>query len=272
MTGQLAISGLSVRFRDGHEERVLLEDISLTLNRGEILGLVGESGSGKSLLCRTVIGLLPSDRLQVTAGSVLLDGAEILGGRMAGIRGRRIGMIFQNPTSHLDPVMTIGRQIIEGYRLHSGQTGRAARQKALDMLAAVQIRDPERVFDAYPHEISGGMGQRVMIAMMLAPDPEILIADEPTSALDVSVRNEVLRIMDQLVRDRGMGLIFISHDLNLVSKFCDRVIVMYAGRIVETLDAKNLRAAQHPYTQGLLACLPSIDGSLEPLPVLNRDA
>jgi peptide/nickel transport system ATP-binding protein len=139
-------------------------------------------------------------------------------------------------------------------------------------LEAVHIRGPERVMGLYPHELSGGMGQRVMIAMMVVREPDLLIADEPTSALDVTVRTQVLSIMDELVTRRGMGLIFISHDLNLVSRFCDRVIVMYAGHIVETLDAKNLHAAQHPYTQGLLACLPSIDGSLEPLPTLNREA
>ena len=138
------------------------------------------------------------------------------------------------------------------------------------MLAAVQIRDPERVMGAYPHEVSGGMGQRIMIAMMLAPDPEILIADEPTSALDVSVRTEVLNIMDRLVRDRGMGLIFISHDLNLVAQFCDRVLIMYAGRVVETLAARDLHAARHPYTQGLLNSLPRLDAPVERLAVLER--
>ena len=139
-------------------------------------------------------------------------------------------------------------------------------------LEAVQIREPERVMRLYAHELSGGMGQRVMIAMMVVREPDLLIADEPTSALDVTVRMQVLGILDELVTRRGMGLIFVSHDLNLVAKFCDRVMVMYAGRIVETLEAKNLHAAKHPYTQGLLACLTSIDGSLEPLPVLNREA
>ena len=147
---------------------------------------------------------------------------------------------------------------------------REARAKALEMLRAVQIRDPERVMDSYPHEVSGGMGQRIMIAMMLAPDPQILIADEPTSALDVSVRAEVLNIMDALVRDRGMGLIFISHDLNLVAQFCDRVLIMYAGRVVETLPARDLHRAQHPYTRGLLDSLPRLDAPVSRLSVLQR--
>jgi peptide/nickel transport system ATP-binding protein len=189
---------------------------------------------------------------------------------MRAIRGGRISMVMQDPKFSLNPVMKIGDQIIEAYRLHAGGAKDAAKQKALEMLRAVQIRDPERVMDAYPHEVSGGMGQRIMIAMMLAPDPEILIADEPTSALDVSVRTEVLNIMDRLVRDRGMGLIFISHDLNLVGQFCDRVLIMYAGRIVETLAAKDLHNARNPYTQGLLNSLPRLDHPVERLAVLQR--
>jgi peptide/nickel transport system ATP-binding protein len=189
------------------------------------------------------------------------------------LRGGRMGMILQDPKYSLNPVMNVGKQIIEAIRIGDRRLGAAdARRQAIAALEAVHIRDSERVMGLYPHELSGGMGQRVMIAVMVVREPDLLIADEPTSALDVTVRTQVLSIMDELVTRRGMGLIFISHDLNLVSKFCDRVIVMYAGHIVETLDAKNLHAAQHPYTQGLLACLPSIDGSLEPLPVLNRDA
>ena len=221
---------------------------------------------------RELLGLVrPPGR--VTADRMELEGQSILNlaeRRMRKIRGRRISMVMQDPKFSLNPVMTIGDQIVEAYRLHAGGNRAAARQKALDMLAAVQIRDPERVMGAYPHEVSGGMGQRIMIAMMLAPDPEILIADEPTSALDVSVRTEVLNIMDLLVRDRGMGLIFISHDLNLVAQFCDRVLIMYAGRIVETLAARDLHQARHPYTRGLLNSLPRLDAPQERLPVLQR--
>jgi peptide/nickel transport system ATP-binding protein len=159
---------------------------------------------------------------------------------------------------------------VETLRAHMKVGSAEAREKALDMLAAVQIRDPKRVYDLYPHEVSGGMGQRAMIAMMLIAEPELLIADEPTSALDVTVQLDILAILDRLVAERGMGLIFISHDLRLVSSFCDRVIVMYSGRIVEQLPASELSRAQHPYTQGLLNCMPKIGASRHPLPVLDR--
>jgi len=167
--------------------------------------------------------------------------------------------------------MTIGQQIIEAYRLHNKARKSEAYAKSLEMLEAVSIRDPERVMRAYPHEMSGGMGQRIMIAMMLIPNPEILIADEPTSALDVSVQRQVLSIIDKLVTDRGMGLIFISHDLNLVADFCDRVLIMYSGRIVEVCDADKLHDAQHPYTRGLLNSLPRLDAPCDKLQVLSRD-
>lgn len=267
----LSVQNLRVTFptRQGRFEAV--RGVSFDLGR-ERLGVVGESGSGKSMTGRAILGLVrPPGR--VTADRMDLDGQPILNlpeRRMRRIRGRRISMVMQDPKFSLNPVMTVGDQIMEAYRLHAGGAKHAARDKALDMLAAVQIRDPERVMGAYPHEVSGGMGQRIMIAMMLAPDPDILIADEPTSALDVSVRTEVLNIMDRLVRDRGMGLIFISHDLNLVGQFCDRVLIMYAGRIVETLAAKDLHNARHPYTQGLLNSLPRLDAPVDRLPVLQR--
>ncbi len=267
----LSVRNLRVTFptRQGSFEAV--RGVSFDLGR-ERLGVVGESGSGKSMTGRAILGLVrPPGR--VTADRMELEGQSILNlaeRRMRKIRGRRISMVMQDPKFSLNPVMTIGDQIVEAYRLHAGGNRAAARQKALDMLAAVQIRDPERVMGAYPHEVSGGMGQRIMIAMMLAPDPEILIADEPTSALDVSVRTEVLNIMDLLVRDRGMGLIFISHDLNLVAQFCDRVLIMYAGRIVETLPAQDLHKARHPYTRGLLNSLPRLDAPQDRLPVLQR--
>jgi peptide/nickel transport system ATP-binding protein len=180
-------------------------------------------------------------------------------------------MVMQDPKFSLNPVMTIGQQIIEAYRLHNKASKSIAYENALSMLEAVSIRDPERVMRAYPHEMSGGMGQRIMIAMMLIPSPEILIADEPTSALDVSVQRQVLSIIDTLVTDRGMGLIFISHDLNLVADFCDRVLIMYSGRIVEVCDAKNLHEAKHPYTRGLLNSLPRLNAPRKKLDVLSRD-
>ena len=267
----LSVQNLRVSFptRSGVFDAV--RGVSFDLGR-ERLGVVGESGSGKSMTGRAILGLVrPPGR--VTADRLDFDGQSILNlpqRQMRALRGARISMVMQDPKFSLNPVMTIGRQIVEGYRLHTRTTAREARDKALEMLRAVQIRDPERVFDAYPHEVSGGMGQRIMIAMMLAPDPEILIADEPTSALDVSVRNEVLHILDHLVRERGMGLIFISHDLNLVGQFCDRVLIMYAGRIVETLAAKDLHDARHPYTRGLLNSLPRLDAPVARLPVLQR--
>lgn len=271
MTPLLSVRNLRVAFptRQGTFEAV--RGLGFDLGR-ERLGVVGESGSGKSMTGRAILGLVRPPGV-VTADRLDLDGQPILNlseRRMRKIRGNRISMVMQDPKFSLNPVMTVGDQIVEAYRLHAGGARHAARHKALEMLAAVQIRDPERVMKAYPHEVSGGMGQRIMIAMMLAPDPEILIADEPTSALDVSVRTEVLNIMDQLVRDRGMGLIFISHDLNLVAQFCDRVLIMYAGRVVETLAAKDLRKARHPYTQGLLNSLPRLDAPRARLPVLQR--
>ena len=268
----LTVENLRVSFPTRQGMAEVVRGISFTLGR-ERLGVVGESGSGKSMTGRALLGLVrPPGR--VTANRMELDGTSILNlpeRKMRTLRGAKMSMVMQDPKFSLNPVMTIGAQIMEGYRLHTGGGRDAARKKALEMLEAVQIRDPERVFNAYPHEVSGGMGQRVMIAMMLAPDPEILIADEPTSALDVSVRTEVLRIMDRLVTERGMGLIFISHDLNLVAQFCDRVLIMYAGRIVETLNARDLHAARHPYTQGLLGSLPRLDAPVQRLTTLTRD-
>jgi peptide/nickel transport system ATP-binding protein len=167
--------------------------------------------------------------------------------------------------------MTVGQQIAESARIHGRLSDRDARRKALEMLEAVRIRDPERVMRLYPHEVSGGMGQRIMIAMMLVPEPDLLIADEPTSALDVTVQMQVLAILDDLVAKRGMGLIFISHDLDLVGSFCDRVLVMYAGRVMEERAARDLRGATHPYTQGLLRSLPRISDDRAELPTLSRD-
>jgi peptide/nickel transport system ATP-binding protein len=276
VTAPLAeIENLRVAFRnDEGQWHDAVRGVSFSLGR-EKLGIVGESGSGKSLTGRSLLGVLPS-YARVSVDKLSFDGIDLKTASpklRRSLRGGRMGMILQDPKYSLNPVMSVGKQIVEAIRIGDRKLAAAeAHRKAVAALDAVHIREPERVMGLYPHELSGGMGQRVMIAMMVVREPDLLIADEPTSALDVTVRTQVMSLMDELVTRRGMGLIFISHDLNLVAKFCDRVIVMYAGRIVETLDAKNLRAAQHPYTQGLLACLPSIDGSLEPLPVLNRDA
>jgi peptide/nickel transport system ATP-binding protein len=268
----LEIENLQVRFATRHGVVEAVRGISFTLGR-EKLGIVGESGSGKSMTGRAILRLVPPPGA-VEAAKLSFEGHELtqLSEReMRRIRGKRISMVLQDPKFSLNPVMTVGAQIVEAYRLHTGASRRAARARALEMLEAVRIRDPERVYAAYPHELSGGMGQRAMIAMMLAPDPALLIADEPTSALDVTVQMQVLAIIDELVTGRGMGLIFISHDLNLVASFCDRVLIMYAGRIVETCRAAELHEARHPYTRGLLASLPRIDRPVAELPVLRRD-
>ncbi|WHO73674.1 ABC transporter ATP-binding protein [Rhizobium sp. BT03] len=271
MTTILTVDKLKVSYptRTGVIEAV--RGVSFTLGK-ERLGIVGESGSGKSQTGRAIMGLTPKHGI-VTADRLEFNGIDLIkasAGERRRLRGKRIAMILQDPKYSLDPVMTIGRQICETLRTHEKVGKAAARERALAMLEAVQIRDPQRVFDLHPHEVSGGMGQRAMIAMMLIAGPELLIADEPTSALDVTVQLDVLRIMDRLVAERGMGLIFVSHDLRLVSSFCDRVIVMYAGKIVEELAAADLRHAQHPYTQGLLNCMPEIGQNRHPLPVLDR--
>jgi peptide/nickel transport system ATP-binding protein len=267
----LDVKKLGVRFptRTGVIEAV--RGTSFTLGR-ERLGIVGESGSGKSQTGRAIMGLTPANA-EISAERLEFDGIDLLKAPARlrrDLRGKRIAMILQDPKYSLNPVMTIGRQIVETLRTHERIGQAEARERALAMLEAVQIRDVGRVYDLYPHEVSGGMGQRAMIAMMLIAGPELLIADEPTSALDVTVQLDILRILDRLVAERGMGLIFISHDLRLVSSFCDRVIVMYAGKIVEELPASELTKATHPYTRGLLNCMPEIGEHRHPLPVLDR--
>ena len=246
--------------------------VSFTLGR-EKLGIVGESGSGKSQTGRALLGLIAGNG-RVSARRLTFDGIDLLRAderTMRAIRGARISMIMQDPKFSLNPVVTVGEQIVEAFRVHARATRREARERALAMLEAVRIRNPRHVFGAYPHEVSGGMGQRVMIAMMMIPEPDLIIADEPTSALDVTVQLQVLAVLDDMVDRRGASLIFISHDLDLVASFCDRVLVMYAGKVVETVAANELHAARHPYTRGLLSCLPRVDGDGTDLPVLERD-
>ncbi len=268
----LDVEDLRVRFhlRTGTVEAV--RGVSFRLGR-ERLGIVGESGSGKSQTGRAILGLTPPPG-EVLAQRLTFDGIDLLTASprtLRSLRGGRMAMVMQDPKYSLNPVMTVGDQMIETYRAHARASRKEAREKALSMLEAVRLRDPERVFSLYPHEVSGGMGQRAMIAMMLVTDPDFLIADEPTSALDVTVQQEVLRILDRLVAERGMGLIFISHDLRLVSSFCDRVLVMYGGKVLEEIVAGDLAAARHPYTRGLMNCLPALEGSAHPLPTLERD-
>jgi peptide/nickel transport system ATP-binding protein len=273
VTPLLAVENLRITFPTRNGPSEVVRGVSFTLGR-ERLGIVGESGSGKSQTGRALLGLTPPPGI-ATADRLEFDGTDLRNASAAtwrSLRGIRISMVMQDPKYSLNPVMTVGRQIVEAYRTQKGGARNAARDAAMAMLEAVQIRDPKRVFNAYPHELSGGMGQRAMIAMMLITEPDLLIADEPTSALDVTVQLEVLAILDRLVTDRGMGLIFISHDLRLVSTFCDRVLVMYAGRIVEEVRATELANAQHPYTKGLYTCLPRIEGGDRPLKTLQRDA
>jgi peptide/nickel transport system ATP-binding protein len=268
----LAVEDLRITYPTRQGPSEVVRGVSFAMGR-ERLGIVGESGSGKSQTGRALLGLTPPPGRAV-ARRLEFDGTDLRSASKADwrkIRGERISMVMQDPKFSLNPVMTIGRQMMEGAKLHGGSKTEA-HDKAMEMLDAVQIRDPKRVFGAYPHELSGGMGQRAMIAMMLMTEPDLLIADEPTSALDVTVQIEVLRILDRLVGDRGMSLIFISHDLRLVSSFCDRVLVMYAGRVVEEVRATDLKNAQHPYTKGLFNCLPRIEGDQNPLPTLQRDA
>jgi peptide/nickel transport system ATP-binding protein len=255
----LEIVGLDVAFG----ERRVVRDFAVAVAPGERVGLVGESGSGKSLSARALIGLLPKGA-RAQAASYRFDGAAFdpaSPSMLARLRGRGIAMVLQDPKYSLNPTMTAGAQIAEV----------CGRSRALALLAEVGLGEPERVFDQYPGALSGGMGQRVMIAMMLAAEPKLLIADEPTSALDVTVANGVLALLDRIVVARRMALLFISHDLDLVGQFCDRVLVMYAGRVVERLATRALDNATHPYTRGLLACRPRLDAPLGPLPTLTRD-
>ena len=269
----LAVEDLHVSFTTPKGTVNAVRGVNFEIRRHEKLGIVGESGSGKSQTGRAILRLLAASG-RITARRMEFDGIDLLGAderTMREIRGRRISMVMQDPLYSLNPVMTVGKQIAEAYRVHFKVSRKAARQRALEMLAAVRIRDPGRVYDTYPHEVSGGMGQRVMIAMMMIPDPDLIIADEPTSALDVTVQSQVLAILDDMVSDRGMGLILISHDLNLVASFCDRVLIMYDGQIMEVCQARNLHGAGHAYTRGLLNCLPRIDGNHDDLPILDRD-
>jgi peptide/nickel transport system ATP-binding protein len=268
----LEVDDLHVAYRGRTAPVSALRGVSFEVGR-ERVGIVGESGSGKSTIGLSILGLLPRGT-DVRAKTLRLHDTDLLRAserELRSIRGRRISMVLQDPKYSLNPVMTVGRQIAESYKVHTRASHPEARRKTLEMLEAVRIRDPERVYHLYPHEVSGGMGQRVMIAMMLIPEPELLIADEPTSSLDVTVQAQLLVLIDELIGRRQMGLILISHNLNLVASYCDRVVVLYAGRVMETLRASDLQTARHPYTRGLLACRPLIDREQGELPQLKRD-
>src|SRR5262245_39682340 len=267
----LEVNGLRTSFhtRDGVVRAV--DGINFHVDSGEIMGLVGERGCGKSVTSLSILRLVASPG-RIEAGEILFDGTNLLtlpDGDMRKIRGDRISMIFQQPTSSLNPVWDVGTQIEEVLRIHRGLTDKAARSRAADMLRMVGIPDPERRLKAYPHEMSGGMAQRVMIAMALACEPELLIADEPTTALDVTIQAQILELMRRLQEDTGTAILLITHDLGVVAEMCDRVAVMYAGEIVEQTDTPTLfREPSHPYTQGLIASIPVLGTPIDELNVI----
>lgn len=272
MTPLLRVEDLRVSFPGASGLIEAVRGVSFDLGR-EKLGLVGESGSGKSTIARALLRLVPKPGI-VSARRLELDGIDlsrVSEAEMRSLRGRRISMILQDPRFSLNPVMSVGRQIMETRFAHFTDSAAHVRAQALAMLHSVGIRDPARVFNAYAHELSGGEGQRIMIAMMLMAEPGVLIADEPTSALDVTLRGQVLSLLDDLAVKQGRGLLVISHDLGLVASFCDRILVLYAGRIVESLRADEIAEAQHPYTRALWAARPSLDKPVSVLPTVPRD-
>jgi len=239
-----------------------VDGVSFSVERGETLGIVGESGSGKSVTCYSIMGLIPTPPGRIESGTALFDGTDLLHctpAQARSIRGKRVAMIFQDPMTSLNPYMRIGEQIVEPLLIHEQISRRDALARALAMLESVGINDPAKRINLYPHEFSGGMRQRVMIAMALITKPELLIADEPTTALDVTVQAQILELIKKMQRELGMAVVFITHDLGVVSGLCDRVQVMYAGRVVETADVRTLfHSPKHPYTRGLQRSIPSL--------------
>ncbi|EJF84938.1 hypothetical protein MCU_00046 [Bartonella elizabethae Re6043vi] len=268
----LEVEDLRISFPTTRGMAEVVRGVSFSVGK-EKIGIVGESGSGKSMTGRAILKLSPKSAI-VKAKKMRFEDVDLLTAsepQMRKIRGKRISMILQDPKYSLNPLIRIGEQIMEAYRIHYRVSKAEARERTISMLESVHIRDPEHVMRLFPHEISGGMGQRVMIAMMLIPKPDLIIADEPTSALDITVRRQVLSVLDELVTKSGTGLIFISHDLNMIADFCDRILVMYAGRVLEELPASDLSHACHPYTKALLASLPRLDNPVDVLAVPERD-
>ncbi|HEX9538190.1 MAG TPA: ABC transporter ATP-binding protein [Streptosporangiaceae bacterium] len=268
----LEVRDLHVRIASRRGTVRAVDGVSFEVPRGEALGLVGESGSGKSMTLRAILGLLPPEA-QVTSGQILLDGVDLVQlGRsdFNRIRGPKISMIFQEPMSALNPVMRVGRQIAEGPEVHLGYSRARAADRALELMRRVGIPDPERRFRAYPHEFSGGMRQRVMIAIALSCDPEIILCDEPTTALDVTIQDQILRLLARLCRESGVSLVFVTHDLPVVAQVCQHIAVMYGGQLVERGDVREvLLDPRHPYTLGLVRSAPDFEyvrESLVPIP------
>ena len=247
-----------------------VDDVSFDIKKGEIVGLVGESGCGKSVTSLSIMQLLKDTPGKITIGEVIFQGHNLLDAskkEMLDIRGDKMSMIFQEPMSSLNPSMRIDKQMIEGIRLHTPLTKAEARKKAADILSQVGIPDPQRVLKNYPHQLSGGMSQRVMIAIAMSCEPDLLIADEPTTALDVTIQAQILELMKKIQQDKGMSILLITHDLGVVAEMCSRVIVMYAGKIVEEAPVEILFAnPTHPYTQGLIASVPKLGSGVKVLP------
>jgi peptide/nickel transport system ATP-binding protein/oligopeptide transport system ATP-binding protein len=259
----LSVRNLTTVFQTGRGEVVAVDDVSFDLAEGEVLGIVGESGSGKSVTALSIMGLLPDPPGRVRAGQIWFDRRNLLElseGEMRRIRGNRIGMIFQEPMTSLNPVFPIGDQVMETLRVHQRLAGRAARDRAIEMLSKVGIASPEKRIDDYPHQLSGGQRQRVMIAMALACSPKLLIADEPTTALDVTIQAQILDLLRQLQEEFRMAVVIITHNMGVVAEFAHRVIVMYSGRVVEQAGVDTIfdRPA-HPYTEGLLNSIPDME-------------
>ncbi|WP_425053885.1 ABC transporter ATP-binding protein [Psychromarinibacter sp. S121] len=268
----LSVRNLSVELRRDGKTTPIVQDISYDLRAGEILGMVGESGAGKSMSGNAVTGLLRPP-LHVSAESVTLDGTRIdtlSQTRMTDLRGRRIAMIFQDPLTSLNPVFTIGDQLVETIVRHTALRGRAARDRARELLEQVGIPGARDRLDSYPHEFSGGMRQRVVIALALAGDPDVLYADEPTTALDVSIQAQIIALFRRLCRERGLAAVLVTHDMGVIAQATDRVAVMYAGRIVETGPTRDvLKAPRHPYTSALMRSIPEIGRRQHRLPQLS---
>jgi peptide/nickel transport system ATP-binding protein len=250
-----------------------LDGISFTLDKGEILGVVGESGSGKSLTAMSVMGLLPLIGGKVTSGAIRFDGIDLVGlqeAKYRALRGKRIALISQNPMTSLDPIVRIGAQIDQVSLLHLGLSAEAAKARSIDLMRQLRIPEAETIHGSYPHQLSGGMKQRIVIAMALAADPDLIIADEPTTALDVTIQAQIIQIMVELVRERGLALLLITHDMGVVAQACDKVAVLYAGRVAEANGVEAVFAdPQHPYTRELIRCIPrhgQTPGSLTGIP------
>jgi len=273
MAPLLQVESLAIEFSGNAGAIRVVDDVSFDVGVGEIMGLVGESGSGKTVTCRSILRLLPAGRASIAAGAVRFEGRDLVAltePAMRAVRGASIAMIFQNPSSHLDPVMRIGDQIAEAVVYHQKVRYAEARRQAADLLRRVGIPDAERQLDAYPHEFSGGMRQRAMIAAALSCNPKLLIADEPTTALDVTVQAQILRLLLELRERTGLAIIFVTHDLGVVAQICDSIAVMYAGRIVERgPKAAVLSAPLHPYTHGLIRSQPESAPSGRPLPLIE---